>query len=615
MALKLTGLAKLDDGSHVAPCSSHINSYTTTSGGQTFVVSGGAMVMIQGPPPMQNQMAMIMGQGGSGWPTFNNGDAVTWKELNATQNYFDSTVQVVMQTGPTSFMLMVQVGTVSNFNSMFVGEFVMSVTIGRIITAVDLTATSPQLDVDEYFTLKNEKYLVSAITQSGGGSQIDFTPLPSTTPNSGDFISRWASHTGDASNKADLLGHHGDTIISIPVIKTDNSVKEVPFLRFDRVVPNEGTPFTPCTIMDWLRIGPDDQYPTTNSKRFLWVGYGNNHVRDNNIPNDRYNIGIGFQIWDSVGFNQARLNNSHGNIILGFNIQHGGQGGLTTANNVIIGENIAAQQKRIYMTKNVILGYDIANGPAMQGQTNQDFDQINNNVFLGYRVAHHIGEHSNGNVVMGYEAGTLMGDQCTSNVIIGNGAGPNHAWSQGGQVANGVENVISIGNEAHSSAWGADNEVTLGDGNITAIRCNQTSISSLSDKRDKTNIEDLPAVAGLEFINALTPKIFNWDRRVWYTDGVDENGAPVFIERDGSKISKDHDYKVPNSGLQMGFIAQDVVEAIDKLTPDSETKCLEDSKIVWDRNPDALEARPQELIVPMVKAIQELSSRLEKLEG
>ena len=65
----------------------------------------------------------------------------------------------------------------------------------------------------------------------------------------------------------------------------------------------------------------------------------------------------------------------------------------------------------------------------------------------------------------------------------------------------------------------------------------------------------------------------------------------------------------------MGFIAQDVVEAIDKLTPDSETKCLEDSKIVWDRNPDALEARPQELIVPMVKAIQELSSRLEKLEG
>ena len=44
MALKLTGLAKLDDGSHVAPCSSHINSYTTTSGGQTFVVSGGAMV-------------------------------------------------------------------------------------------------------------------------------------------------------------------------------------------------------------------------------------------------------------------------------------------------------------------------------------------------------------------------------------------------------------------------------------------------------------------------------------------------------------------------------------------------------------------------------------------
>ena len=37
---------------------------------------------------------------------------------------------------------------------------------------------------------------------------------------------------------------------------------------------------------------------------------------------------------------------------------------------------------------------------------------------------------------------------------------------------------------------GVNNEITLGNSNVTALRCQVTSITSLSDKRDKTNIED-----------------------------------------------------------------------------------------------------------------------------
>ena len=85
-------------------------------------------------------------------------------------------------------------------------------------------------------------------------------------------------------------------------------------------------------------------------------------------------------------------------------------------------------------------------------------------------------------------------------------------------------------------------------------------------------------------------------------------------DRTGEKIETGFDWDKPNSGLKMGFIAQELQVAIGNTTATTQ-KVLEDCKLVYDRNPEFLEARPQELIVPMVKAIQELCARIEALEN
>jgi hypothetical protein len=189
--------------------------------------------------------------------------------------------------------------------------------------------------------------------------------------------------------------------------------------------------------------------------------------------------------------------------------------------------------------------------------------------------------------------GTDSGQTLTSgnrNTCIGRDAGTS--------ITNGSQNSC-IGFEANVASSGANNSFTLGNGDITTLRCNDTSISSLSDQRDKTNIQDLPSEAGLALINALRPVTFNWDRREWYDDGTP----------DGSRVSIDFDNDVANSGLRQGFIAQEVATAI------SGIKALEDEKLVYDINPNKLELAPAKLITNLVKAIQELSAKNDALEA
>jgi len=109
------------------------------------------------------------------------------------------------------------------------------------------------------------------------------------------------------------------------------------------------------------------------------------------------------------------------------------------------------------------------------------------------------------------------------------------------------------------------------------LRCNQTSISSLSDKRDKTDIVDIPV--GLEFLNSLRPVKFKWQRREPdLTDGK----------------------------VRAGFIAQELQEV---------QVGAEYLDLVMDVNPEKLEAKQGNLIPVMVKAIQELSAKVIALEG
>ena len=241
---------------------------------------------------------------------------------------------------------------------------------------------------------------------------------------------------------------------------------------------------------------------------------------------------------------------------------------------------------------------------ALQSNTNGGA-----NVAVGYQalVANTIGEN---NVVMGWQC-LNSNTTGSSNVAIGsrallnNTTGSNNCVfgryagrdsTAGGNVIIGYfagstvttgTNLTIIGYNAAASTNTVNNEITLGNSGVGTLRCQVTTITALSDFRDKTDINDIQL--GLSFVEKLRPVTFKWDRREWYTDG----------NRDGSK---------KDSVIQAGFIAQEL-KAL------QEEEGVEFLKLVYESNPDKLEATPGNLMIPLIKAVQELSAKVKTLEA
>ena len=150
--------------------------------------------------------------------------------------------------------------------------------------------------------------------------------------------------------------------------------------------------------------------------------------------------------------------------------------------------------------------------------------------------------------------------------------------SLAGDVMTTGSNCTSLGYQADPSSATATNEVTLGNSSITAIRCQVQTISALSDERDKTDIVD--SEDGLDIINALRPRKFTWAMR----EPSDNNGK-----------------------TELGFVAQE----IDAVLGDKNDYI----GAVYKTNPDKLEASYGKFVPILVKAVQELSSKVTALEA
>ena len=161
----------------------------------------------------------------------------------------------------------------------------------------------------------------------------------------------------------------------------------------------------------------------------------------------------------------------------------------------------------------------------------------------------------------------------------GSGEGNTAIGYKAGNTVSSGNNLTLLGREAEPSTSTSSNQIVLGNSNVTALRCQVTSITALSDARDKKNIESLDL--GLDFINKLNPVKFDWNMR------------------DGGKVD------VPDTG----FIAQELVEIED------ESGIAEYLKLTFRENPDKLEASYGRLIPVLVKAIQDLSKEVDKLKG
>lgn len=215
--------------------------------------------------------------------------------------------------------------------------------------------------------------------------------------------------------------------------------------------------------------------------------------------------------------------------------------------------------------KNVTTGFS---NTAVGTTSMRDATTCNDNTAVGSGVGTLITTGSY-NTLFGSQAGYFMttGDY---NTCIGMNAGG---------VTTGSRNTV-IGVSAEASSPTATNEITLGDANITALRCTQTSITSLSDARDKKDIQELPV--GLDFVNTLKPVTFVWNDR-------DESGK--------------HDVK------DFGFIAQDLKKA------QEDVDLTDTLKLVYESNPEKLEASYGKLIPILIKAIQDLSKEVDALKN
>ena len=243
--------------------------------------------------------------------------------------------------------------------------------------------------------------------------------------------------------------------------------------------------------------------------------------------------------------------------------------------------NTSARQLRIgNNNSNVVMADTIAignsalqngafnnNGPAVAigSEALKNAAAPGSNVAIGYRsLLNADGGAGTNNVAVGVLSGSNI-TEGGNNTVIGHWAGLD--------IVDGINNTV-IGSNATMASPSAINTVTLGDSQINTLRCAVTTITSLSDARDKKNIEE--SKYGLDLVESLKPVTFEWDTR------------------DGAK----KDIK------DLGFIAQDLKELDDDYLG-----------LVYDENPEKLEASYGRLIPILVKAIQELSAEVKELKN
>ena len=199
------------------------------------------------------------------------------------------------------------------------------------------------------------------------------------------------------------------------------------------------------------------------------------------------------------------------------------------------------------------------------------------------------------NTAVGYFAMTIT-NSGYNNTAIGAFTGPATDFE-------GLFNTIAVGNSTFVTA---SNQARFGNSSTTSIG-GYANWTNISDGRIKKNIK--ANVPGLSFINKLQPVTYNLD-----LDAADK------ITRTGAK--KDKDGKMLQPGIEeinarnakkqilyTGFVAQDVEKAAKELNYDfSGVDAAKNDR-------DLYGLRYAEFVVPLVKAVQELSSQNEKLKS
>ncbi len=168
-------------------------------------------------------------------------------------------------------------------------------------------------------------------------------------------------------------------------------------------------------------------------------------------------------------------------------------------------------------------------------------------------------------------------------LFTGGSTTANSFWKSQGNMSPSIDNGWNVG----SSSW-----------KWSAIWAYTGTIQT-SDMRQKKDIS--ASTLGLDFINALNPVSYKW---------IIGGRKAVYDEESKSVIGSED---IPGARTHYGFLAQEVKQALDNVAPGKDFS----GWVLTDKDdPESEQAlRYEEFISPMVKAIQELSARLDALES
>lgn len=346
----------------------------------------------------------------------------------------------------------------------------------------------------------------------------------------------------------------------------------------------------------------------------------------NSVTSGNYNTAIGYNAGTAVtsgssntflGY-EAGLPVTTGN----FNTQIGYSAGAGAANasaNTFIGY---LNGYNIGGSNNVSVGH-----AAMQGTGPGSSNSAAENTAVGFQALNVVSS-AGACTVMGYQAG----DSITSgswNTLVGHSSG-NAITSSVANTACGYNTLRNIttsgsntalgdsayvtGNYSNSTCLGAGTEVTgsnqvqLGSSSTTTYVYG--TVQNRSDERDKADIQDTQL--GLGFIMALQPRQFRWDYREDYRPpmpGPDATKEEWAAYSDACKLENlTHNGSKKRNRFHQGLIAQEVKQTMDAMGVDFGG--YQDHKI--NGGQDVLSIGYEEMIAPLIKAIQELKAEFDE---
>ena len=413
-----------------------------------------------------------------------------------------------------------------------------------------------------------------------------------------------------ASNYFSLSQSTGEVNIlkTLRLENTTSSNVGVIFKGVDRFIHNYGinNTFIGINSGNFTMIGINNTAVGLQSLYSNTIGIDNTGVGLNSLYNNttgNNNTALGYESLFSsttgnyntaLGYQSLFSNNGNSNTAVGFNsLYHNSTGNSNTA----VGLNSLYSNTTGF--QNSALGWNSLNSNTIGADnTAMGYNSLvlnttgYENTAIGYQSLNTNGT-GNSNTALGFNS-LFTNSTGFNNTAVGHHSLQNNTgnyntalgYNAGSTITTGA-NLTCIGIDAAPTTPTATDQITLGNIFVSSLRCNVTTITSLSDMRDKKNIKDLSL--GLDFITKLKPRQFNWDKREWYDDNVS----------DGSKMKE-----TPTAG----FIAQE----LDSAQTNANAEWL---NLVLKDNPEKWEATPGNLFPIVVKAIQELKTENDGLKS